>query len=115
MLGLRLLLNGARLCVGLRPQGGVIYLARWYGVLATTDHPGMFHSISGAIALSGATVVDARINTMTNGMALDTFSIQDAEGRAVDDLKNLGEMLHEQANGREGGLLQAAARTARGR
>lgn len=74
----------------------------------STDHPGMFHGISGAIALSGATVVDARINTMTNGMALDTISIQDAEGRAVDDERNL-ERLKQRIEEALRGQLRVAA------
>ncbi len=44
----------------------------------TADHPGLFSSIAGAMALSGANIVDAKIFTMTNGMALDIFSIQDS-------------------------------------
>ena len=44
------------------------------------DHAGLFSRIAGALALAGASIVDARIHTMTNGMALDTFWIQDAAG-----------------------------------
>jgi [protein-PII] uridylyltransferase len=44
----------------------------------TGDHPGLFSVIAGAIAVSGGNIVDAKIFTMTNGMALDTFWIQDA-------------------------------------
>ena len=44
----------------------------------TTDHAGLFSRIAGALAIAGASIVDARIHTMTNGMALDTFWIQDA-------------------------------------
>ncbi len=47
-----------------------------------TDHPGLVARLSGAIALAGATVVDAKISTMKDGMALDTFLLQDAEGGA---------------------------------
>jgi [protein-PII] uridylyltransferase len=43
----------------------------------TGDHPGLFSVIAGAIAVSGGNIVDAKIFTMTNGMALDTFWIQD--------------------------------------
>jgi [protein-PII] uridylyltransferase len=50
----------------------------------TADHPGLFSKISGALAVAGASIVDARIHTMTNGMALDTFWIQDAAGGAFD-------------------------------
>ena len=48
------------------------------------DHAGLFSRIAGALALAGASIVDARIHTMTNGMALDTFWIQDAAGGAFD-------------------------------
>ena len=48
----------------------------------TGDHPGLFSSIAGALALAGASIVDARIVTLANGMALDTFWIQDAAGGA---------------------------------
>lgn len=44
----------------------------------TADHPGLFSIIAGAMALSGATIVDAKIATLNNGMALDAFSVQDA-------------------------------------
>ncbi len=44
----------------------------------TNDHAGLFSAIAGALAVAGASIVDARIHTMTNGMALDTFWIQDA-------------------------------------
>ena len=46
----------------------------------TGDHPGLFSRIAGAMAMSGANIVDAKIFTMTNGMALDVFWIQDASG-----------------------------------
>lgn len=46
------------------------------------DHPGLVARLSGAIALAGASVVDAKISTMKDGMALDTFLLQDAEGGA---------------------------------
>ncbi|MEK9723411.1 MAG: ACT domain-containing protein, partial [Rhodospirillaceae bacterium] len=44
------------------------------------DHPGLFAAIAGALSLSRASVVDAKINTLNNGMALDTFSILLAAG-----------------------------------
>ncbi|WP_298215041.1 [protein-PII] uridylyltransferase [Acidocella sp.] len=49
-------------------------------VVYTADHAGLFSRISGALAIAGASIVDARIHTLTNGMALDTFWIQDASG-----------------------------------
>jgi [protein-PII] uridylyltransferase len=50
----------------------------------TADHPGLFSRIAGAIAVNGCNIVDAKIMTMTNGMALDTFWIQDQNGEPVD-------------------------------
>ncbi|MBI3451498.1 MAG: [protein-PII] uridylyltransferase [Rhodospirillales bacterium] len=49
----------------------------------TADHPGLFSRIAGAMALSGANIVAAQIFTMTNGMALDTFAIQETVGEGV--------------------------------
>ena len=37
------------------------------------DHAGLFSQVAGALAVAGASIVDARIHTLTNGMALDTF------------------------------------------
>jgi [protein-PII] uridylyltransferase len=55
----------------------------------TADHPGLFSQIAGAMSLSGASIVNARIATLANGMALDTFSIQDAGGRAFAERRQL--------------------------
>jgi len=52
--------------------------------LYTADHPGLFSRIAGALAVNGCNIVDAKIMTMTNGMALDTFWIQDHNGEPVD-------------------------------
>ncbi|MGH7037473.1 MAG: [protein-PII] uridylyltransferase, partial [Stellaceae bacterium] len=50
----------------------------------TADHPGLFSRIAGALAFSSANIVDAKIMTMANGMALDTFWVQDRDGGAFD-------------------------------
>ena len=52
--------------------------------LYTADHAGLFSRIAGALALAGANIVDAKILTMQNGMALDTFTVQDQSGGAFD-------------------------------
>ncbi len=44
------------------------------------DHPGLFSQIAGAMALSGASIADAKIFTLTDGYALDIFFVQDVEG-----------------------------------
>lgn len=53
-------------------------------VVHTADHPGLFAQIAGALALSGANIVDARIFTMTDGTALDTFWVEDAAGGPIE-------------------------------
>ncbi len=52
-------------------------------VIYTQDHPGLFAEIAGALTIAGVSVVDAKILTFSNGLALDTFAIQDQDGRAV--------------------------------
>ncbi|TWT14789.1 [protein-PII] uridylyltransferase [Reyranella sp. CPCC 100927] len=50
----------------------------------TVDTHGLFARLAGAMAVSGATIVDAKIFTLNSGMALDTFWIQDLEGKPYD-------------------------------
>ncbi|MFQ5467630.1 MAG: ACT domain-containing protein, partial [Kiloniellaceae bacterium] len=50
----------------------------------TPDHAGLFSRIAGAMAVAGASIDAARIFTMTNGMALDTFFVRGAHGGAFD-------------------------------
>jgi [protein-PII] uridylyltransferase len=49
------------------------------------DHPGLFYRIAGAIHLAGASIIDARIHTTKDGMALDNFLVQDPFGQPFDD------------------------------
>ena len=58
-------------------------------VIYTQDHPGLFAAIAGAMALTGASIVDAKILTLANGMALDTFWVQNTEGAACAARKRL--------------------------
>ncbi len=50
----------------------------------TGDHPGLFSRLAGGFALAGASVVDAKIFTTADGMALDVFWVQDSEGHDFD-------------------------------
>jgi [protein-PII] uridylyltransferase len=61
-------------------------------MLYTPDHPGLFSQFAGAIAMSGGSIVDAKVFTTTNGFALDVFSVQDAEGDAFGDSERLGRL-----------------------
>lgn len=56
------------------------------------DHPGLFSRIAGALAAVGANIVDAKIFTTPQGMALDTFWLQNAEGHAFDQGAALARM-----------------------
>jgi [protein-PII] uridylyltransferase len=58
----------------------------------TADHPGLFSRIAGALALAGANIVDAKIHTMINGMALDTFWVQDRSGGPFDQPQKLAKL-----------------------
>jgi [protein-PII] uridylyltransferase len=69
----------------------------------TTDHPGLFSRIAGALAVSGANIVDAKINTLNNGMALDSFLVQDESGEAFarpDKLAKLSVLIEQTLSGR---------------
>jgi len=58
----------------------------------TADHPGLFSRIAGALALAGANIVDAKIHTLSTGMALDTFWVQDRSGGAFDQSQKLAKL-----------------------
>jgi len=67
------------------------------------DHAGLFSKISGALAVAGASIVDARIHTMNNGMALDTFWIQDTAGGTFESphrLARLSVLIEQALSGR---------------
>ncbi|OYV39750.1 MAG: [protein-PII] uridylyltransferase [Acidocella sp. 20-61-6] len=69
----------------------------------TADHAGLFSRIAGALAIAGASIVDARIHTLTDGMALDTFWIQDAAGGPYDAphrLARLASLVEQALSGR---------------
>ncbi|HEX8301329.1 [protein-PII] uridylyltransferase [Sphingomonas sp.] len=50
-----------------------------------SDHPGLFYRIAGAIHVAGGNIIDARIHTTRDGMALDNFLVQDPLGRPFDE------------------------------
>ena len=47
------------------------------------DHPGLFYRIAGAIHVAGGNIIDARIHTTRDGMAVDNFLVQDPFGAPV--------------------------------
>ena len=53
------------------------------------DHPGLFFRLAGAIHLAGGSIIDARIHTTRDGMALDNILIQDPFGQPYDEPSRL--------------------------
>ena len=53
------------------------------------DHPGLFSRIAGAMALSNASIRDSKIVTLSDGMVLDSFAIQDPSDKAFDNKEKL--------------------------
>ena len=77
------------------------------------DHPGLFYRIAGAIHLAGASIIDARIHTTRDGMALDNFLIQDPFGQPFDDqarLKRIETAIEDALANRSKLIEQLAAR-----
>ncbi len=70
----------------------------------TADHPGLFFRLAGAIHMVGASIIDARIHTTRDGMALDNFLVQDPFGRPFDEPARLMRL----AQGIEEGLANRA-------
>lgn len=68
---------------------------------AIADHPGIFARISGALALVGANVVDARSYTTKDGFATAAFWIQDADGHPYEASRHarLSKMIHRTLKG----------------
>ena len=81
-----------------------------------SDHHGLFSRLAGALAACGADIVDARIFTMTNGMALDVFTVQDAAGGGAfesgDKLARLSVMIEKVLSGQLKPLHELAQRKA---
>ena len=56
------------------------------------DHPGLFYRIAGGIHLAGGNIIDARIHTARNGMAVDNFLVQDPLGRPLMEASQLARL-----------------------
>ncbi|MEO7865666.1 MAG: ACT domain-containing protein, partial [Sphingomicrobium sp.] len=51
------------------------------------DRPGLFYRIAAALAGTGASIIDARIHTSCDGMAIDNLLVQDGQRRPYADRK----------------------------
>ncbi|MGC1467790.1 MAG: [protein-PII] uridylyltransferase, partial [Sphingorhabdus sp.] len=58
------------------------------------DHPGLFYRIAGAIHLAGGSIIDARIHTSTDGLAVDNFLVQDPWGRPFQEHDQIERLKH---------------------
>jgi len=77
------------------------------------DQPGLFYRIAGAISLAGGNIIDARIHTTNDGMALDNFLVQDmarAPFAESHQLKRLEEQVKWALAGHEPSADRLAAR-----
>jgi [protein-PII] uridylyltransferase len=77
------------------------------------DRPGLFYRLAGAISLAGGNIIDARIHTTTDGMALDNFLVQDAKARPFADphqLARLEKAVLDALEGHEPSAERLAAR-----
>ena len=54
-------------------------------MVIAADHPGLFYRIAGGISLAGGNIIDARIHTTRDGIAIDNFLVQDPLGRPFSD------------------------------
>ena len=76
--------------------------------VVTDDHPGLFGELAGALALCGATIVDARIYTLSDGQAVDIFNVQDAAQGGVFDAPDKLARLAVMIDKAQSGLLRPA-------
>ncbi|WP_169543542.1 [protein-PII] uridylyltransferase [Sneathiella aquimaris] len=77
----------------------------------TGDHPGLFARIAAAMSLSGANFVDAKIHTTTDGMALDSFVVQDHEGDVYRRMDKLRTTIRDTLSGKVKAHLELEKRT----
>jgi [protein-PII] uridylyltransferase len=61
-------------------------------MVLAADHPGLFYRIAGGIHLAGGNIIDARIHTTRDGLALDNFLVQDPIGRPFDEPGQIGRL-----------------------
>ena len=92
------------------PQRGATLVTCYAG-----DHPGLFYRIAGAIHLAGGNIIDARIHTTRDGMAVDNFLVQDPFGQAFDDphrLRRLAQSIEDALAARNQLATKLAAKPA---
>jgi [protein-PII] uridylyltransferase len=79
------------------------------------DHPGLFYRIAGAIHLAGGNIIDARVHTSTDGLAVDNFLVQDPFGQPFQEsaqIERLRQAIQEALVNRNMLLTKLGAKTA---
>ncbi|QNN64749.1 [protein-PII] uridylyltransferase [Sphingomonas rhizophila] len=69
------------------------------------DQPGLFYRICSALASAGANIIDARIHTTRDGMALDNLLVHDSRGGPYRDKRLLRRLADSVRKALEGGSL----------
>jgi [protein-PII] uridylyltransferase len=64
----------------------------------TPDREGLFYRICAGLAAAGANIIDARIHTTRDGMALDNLLVKDGQGRAYADRRLRNRLIHSVEN-----------------
>ena len=59
----------------------------------TPDREGLFFRICAGLAAAGANIIDARVHTTRDGMALDNLLVLDSQGRAYSDRRLRGRLV----------------------
>lgn len=60
--------------------------------VCAVDQSGLFSMIAGAMSLAGANIINAKIFTLKNGIAVEIFQIQDLAGEVFDRADRLAKM-----------------------
>jgi [protein-PII] uridylyltransferase len=68
------------------------------------DQPGLFAKIAGVLAMSGANILNARIYTRKDGIIIDRFGIQDAQGKPYDEKRRQDRLKDKLADALQGTL-----------
>ena len=53
-------------------------------IIYTNDRPGLLYKLSGAVSVSGFNVIEAKVSTLKNNMALDVLLVRDLNGLMLD-------------------------------
>src|SRR5688572_11038228 len=62
-------------------------------VVVTRDVPGLFALIAGTLAAHGVNIISAQISTRADGIAIDTFQVNDPAGEALTSATRWGRVL----------------------